>query len=82
MTRILPGTMNTQLWPTIDGIYLTGAGSTLRGLGEYLSVGLHMPVKEGNVWTNCLSFDEHVPVLPQPLAIRYGAAIGVNLARR
>ncbi|GEM_PF-1684788 len=65
--------------PTIDGIYLTGAGSTLRGLGEYLSVGLHMPVKEGNVWTNCLSFDEHVPVLPQPLAIRYGAAIGVNL---
>jgi Tfp pilus assembly PilM family ATPase len=65
--------------PVIEVVYLTGTGSALRGLDEYISVGLRMPVKEGNVWANCLSFDEHIPALSQQVAVRYGAAIGVTL---
>jgi Tfp pilus assembly PilM family ATPase len=65
--------------PPLEAVYLTGAGSTLRGLDEYLSVGLRVPVQQGNVWANCLSFDEHIPSLPQAAAVRYAAAIGVTL---
>ena len=65
--------------PPLEMVYLTGAGSTLRGLDEYISVGLRVPVAEGNVWANCLSFDEHIPSLPQQAAVRYAAAIGVTL---
>ncbi|MDB5254806.1 MAG: hypothetical protein JWL92_182 [Candidatus Nomurabacteria bacterium] len=65
--------------PAIEGIYLTGAGSTIKGLDDYLSAGLRVPVKVANVWANCLSFDDHIPAMPQTVAVRYGAAIGTAL---
>jgi Tfp pilus assembly PilM family ATPase len=64
----------------LETIYLTGPGSLLRGLDEYVSVGLRAPVIEANVWGNCLSFDDHVPSLPQFEAIRYGTVIGTVLS--
>ena len=66
--------------PPLETIYLTGAGSMLRGLDEYLAAGLRTPVVEANVWGNCLSFDDHVPTLPQMEAVRYAVAIGAVLA--
>jgi Tfp pilus assembly PilM family ATPase len=65
--------------PPLEKIYLTGTGSALRGLDEYISVGLRVPVEQGNVWANCLSLDEYIPSLPQTTAVRYAAAIGVTL---
>ena len=46
---------------------------------EYLAVGLKIPVQQGNVWVNCLSFDEHIPAMSQHEAVRFGAAIGTTL---
>lgn len=65
--------------PALEHIYVTGAGSTLKGLDEYIGIGLRVPVNEANVWANCLSFDEYVPILPQDQAVRYAAAVGVAL---
>jgi Tfp pilus assembly PilM family ATPase len=65
--------------PPLETVYLTGAGSMLHGLDEYIAVGLRVPVIEANVWGNCLSFDDHVPTLPQLEAVRYPAAIGAAL---
>lgn len=67
------------LLPALDGIYITGAGSTILGLGDYLAAALRMPVLKANVWVNCLSFDEHIPDVEQSVAVRYGAAIGTAL---
>lgn len=65
--------------PPLHTIYLTGVGSLLRGLDEYISVGLRVPVEQGNVWANCFSFDDHIPAMPQSEAVLYGPAIGVAL---
>jgi Tfp pilus assembly PilM family ATPase len=65
--------------PALDTIYLIGAGSMIRGLDDYLTAALKVQVKVANVWVHCLSFDEHVPVIPQDVAVRYGAAIGTTL---
>lgn len=66
--------------PPLETIYLTGAGSNLKGLDEYIAAGLRIPVQEGNVWTNCLSYDEHIPAMPQSVAVQYAAAIGIALS--
>jgi Tfp pilus assembly PilM family ATPase len=65
--------------PPVERIYLTGAGSMLKGLDEYISLGLRLPVEVANVWANCLSFDEYVPNLPQSEAVNYPVAIGAAL---
>lgn len=65
--------------PHIDMVYVTGAGSVVRGLDEYMSTGLRLPVQIANVWVNCLSFDDVIPAMPQKVAARYAAAIGVVL---
>ncbi|MEO5646692.1 MAG: pilus assembly protein PilM [Candidatus Paceibacterota bacterium] len=64
---------------TLETVYLSGQGSIVKGLDEYISAGLRLPVQLGNVWSNCLSFDDHVPVIPQHIAVRFDAAIGVAL---
>jgi Tfp pilus assembly PilM family ATPase len=66
-------------FPVLEHIYLTGAGSAVKGLDEYISIELRVPVTIANVWANCLSLDEFVPTLPQLQAINYAAAIGVAL---
>lgn len=63
----------------LEAVYLTGQGSLLRGLDEYVSVGLRTQVVHANVWNNCFSFDEHIPELSQTDAVRYGVAIGAAL---
>jgi hypothetical protein len=65
--------------PPLEHIYLTGSGSVLKGLDEYISVELRVPVTVANVWGNCLSFDEYVPTVPQNEAVKYASAIGVAL---
>ncbi len=66
--------------PKLEAVYLTGAGSLLRGLDEYIAAGLRTKVMQANVWANCLSFDEYIPTLSQAEAVRYGAVIGTALA--
>jgi Tfp pilus assembly PilM family ATPase len=63
----------------LEHVYLTGAGSVLKGLDEYISVGLRVPVSDGNVWGNCLSFDDILPTLSQLDAVRYAVPIGAAL---
>ncbi len=65
--------------PPLEQVYITGAGSVLKGLDEYISVGLRVPATEANVWGNCLSFDEFLPTLSQYDAVRYAVPVGVAL---
>jgi type IV pilus assembly protein PilM len=65
--------------PQLESIYVTGPGSLLKGLGEYISTSLRVPVQPSNVWVNCFSFDHFIPNLKQGEATQYGPAIGAVL---
>ena len=49
----------------IEKIILCGNGSSIPGLADYLAVGLKVPVELANVWTNIMSFEEEIPIIPQ-----------------
>ena len=61
----------------LKSMYVTGAA--IPGLVEYLSAGLRLPVREGNPWVRCLSFDDDIPPLHHADAQRYTAAIGLAI---
>ncbi len=64
----------------IERIYLSGGGANLKGLSEYLALGLATPVHVANPWINVNSFEEYIPPIPQHAALSFSVAIG--LARR
>ncbi len=66
--------------PAIDTIYLCGGYSTIRGLTDYLSAELKLSVVQVNPWTNCMSFETHIPSIDHDEAQSYVTAIGLVLA--
>lgn len=64
----------------IETIYLCGGHSNLRGLSDYLSAGLKLPVVQVNPWINCVSFEHAIPEMPLELSMSYVTAIGLALA--
>lgn len=67
-------------FPQIETVYLCGGHSNLRGLADYLSVGLKLSVVQVNPWVNCVSFDDAVPEMPYEVSMSYVTAIGLALA--
>jgi type IV pilus assembly protein PilM len=63
----------------IERVYITGGGANLKGITEYLSMGLDVKVTVANPWTNVCSFEEYIPPLTLPQAHGYTAAIGLAL---
>ncbi len=67
-------------FPNIEIIYLCGGHSNLRGLADYLAVGLKVSVVQVNPWVNCVSFDTAIPDIPYEASMSYVTAIGLGLA--
>lgn len=64
----------------VEKIILCGGGANLKGLTEFLSFSLKIPVEIGNPWVNILSptFSE-VPKLSFPESLGYSTALGLAL---
>lgn len=63
----------------IEGVVIVGGNANLKGLPEYLSRILGLPVLVGNVWANAFSLDEFVPAMPMNKSLQYATAIGLAL---
>ena len=63
----------------VERIILTGGGANLKGLEEYLSVTMSVPVSTANVWTNISTFDDYVPPMDRMKSLSYTTAIGLAL---
>lgn len=70
---------NTGPSALVQKVIITGREALVPGFREYLNQTLRLPVEVGNVWANLASFDEYVPPLPLPVALNFGAAIGLAL---
>lgn len=60
-------------------IIVVGGNANLKGLPEYLSRVLGLPVTVANVWTNAFSLDEYVPTLPFQQSLEYTTPVGLAL---
>lgn len=65
---------------SIQTIYICGGYSTIAGLTEYLSTSLKTTVVQVNPWTNCVSFEDDIPLVTHTEAQSYTTAIGLALA--
>ena len=63
----------------IESIYLTGGGANLKGIAEYLAMGVDVQVKIANPWVNVCSFERYIPPLAMRQSHGYSAAIGLAL---
>jgi len=63
----------------IERIILAGGESNLLGLSDYLAATLGVRVVTGNPWVNAFSFEDYVPPIDAPNALRYATAIGLAL---
>ena len=63
----------------IECVYVTGGGANLRGITEYLAMGLDVKVIVGNPWVNVCSFEDYIPPLTLRESHGYTAAIGLAL---
>lgn len=63
----------------IECVYLTGGGANLKGVEEYLAVGLDAKVVMANPWVNVNSFENYIPQLTIEESHQYAAAIGLAL---
>jgi len=63
----------------IKKIILSGGGSNLKGLTDYLSSSLRTSVEIANPWRNVNSFDNFIPSIPLNSALGYSSVIGLAL---
>lgn len=63
----------------IERIYITGGGANLKGVTEYLGMGLDVGVFVANPWVNVCSFESYIPPLTLHESHGYAAAIGLAL---
>ena len=63
----------------IERIYITGGGANLKGVTEYLSMGLDVKVVLANPWINVCSFESYIPPITRGESHGYTAAIGLAL---
>lgn len=63
----------------VDALILVGGNANLKGLPEYLSRVLGLPVRVGDAWANAFSLDEYIPTLPYEESLEYATTIGLAL---
>lgn len=63
----------------ITSVVLCGGSSNLKGLPDYFSETLGIPVVRGNVWENAFSLKETVPPIKRRYSFGYAGAIGLAL---
>ncbi len=72
-------TRNDQSCEPIARAILSGGNASVKGLPEYFSGTLKMPVVSGNVFTNFASSDTWIPQLTYEESLSYTTAIGLAL---
>ena len=63
----------------VEKIVLCGENGALKGLDDYLSLGIGMRVEKANVWKNIFSLDDFVPEMDFSKSLEYAAAIGLAI---
>ncbi len=63
----------------IESVLLCGGDANLKGLPDYLSTSLKLPVALANPWQNIFSLDEVIPNLSFQESMSYTTAIGLAL---
>jgi type IV pilus assembly protein PilM len=63
----------------IERVFITGGGANLKGIAEYLSLGLDVKVVIANPWINVCSFEDYIPPIGLHESHGYTAAIGLAL---
>jgi Tfp pilus assembly PilM family ATPase len=63
----------------ITSVVLCGGSINLKGLPEYFTETLNLPVVRGNVWENAFSLESVVPPIDRRHSFGYAAAIGLAL---
>ena len=63
----------------ISSIILCGGNANLRGLPEYLSDALHVPVSLGEVWSQAFPLSSYIPPIPHNHSLRYATVTGLAL---
>lgn len=63
----------------ISEVVMIGGNANLKGLPEFLSRSLNLPVSVGNVWQNAFSFDEYIPSIPHHESLEYANTVGLAL---
>ena len=65
--------------PEIQKIILCGGDSNLIGFAEYLAITMKQVVEIADVWTNVVSREKYIPVMPFEDSLSYATAIGLAL---
>lgn len=63
----------------IEKIIVSGGNANMRGLPEYFSDALQIPVVPGAVWHKAFSLNEYIPAMPYNESLEYAPAIGLAL---
>lgn len=66
----------------VEAVAVIGGNANLKGLPEYLSRALGLPVTVPNVWANAFSLDEYIPALSFEESLEYATATGLALRSR
>ncbi len=61
----------------VDRVVIAGGNANMRGLAEYLSGTLYLPVVVADVWQNVFSLDEYIPTMPMNESLEFAPAIGL-----
>ena len=64
---------------SIQQAVMVGGGANVRGLPEYLSQKIRIPVSRGNVWCKVASFHDYIPPIEYDISLKYATAIGLAL---
>ncbi len=72
-------TRTNNLFAPVSRAVLVGGNATVRGLPEYLSSKLHIPVMLGDVFTNFASLDKWLPSVDYSQSFAYTTSIGLAL---
>ncbi|MEK7505552.1 MAG: pilus assembly protein PilM [Patescibacteria group bacterium] len=62
--------------PTVSRVIIFGEEAELKGLPEYLSSALLLPVSLANIWSNSVSFDQYIPPIELCASLPYASAVG------
>lgn len=76
--RIINGYLEKNKDLRIDGIFLSGGASKMKGLDKYYSKSIGMPVTIGNPWRRIV-FEDNVKPIVEELGTSFSVALGLAL---
>ncbi|MBU1557641.1 pilus assembly protein PilM [Patescibacteria group bacterium] len=72
-------TSDKKIKSKVKKIILCGQNAGLKGLDDYLSLGIGIKVEKADVWKNIFSFDDFIPEMDFSKSLEYAAAIGLAI---